>query len=70
MKAKVTTSIVFEKDEREMLAELANNLNSICVNMRCGELHCSTDCPLNNITGQAFALADKISKLLAESESE
>lgn len=68
MKVKVKTFIALEKDEREMLAELANNLNSICVNMRCGELHCSTDCPLNNITGHAFALADEISKFLAENE--
>ena len=70
MKVKVKTFIALEKDEREILANLANNLRNICTNMYCGELHCSTDCPLNNITDHAHDLADEISKFLAESESE
>ena len=70
MKVTVKTFIALDKDEREMLANLENNLRNICNNMYCGGLHCSTNCPLNNITDHAHDLADEISKFLAESESE
>lgn len=68
MKIKVKTFITLEKDEREMLADLAHNLRHICENMCCGGLHCSTSCPLDNITDHACDLADEISKFLAENE--
>lgn len=67
---KTKTIVTIDKDEREMLANLANNLRNICLDMRCGEFHCSTNCPLNNITDHAHDLADEISNFLAESESE
>ena len=65
---KVKTIVTIEKDEREMLANLANNLRSICANMCCDGFHCGTNCPLNNITDHAHDLADEISNFLAESE--
>lgn len=67
---KTKTIVTIDKDEREMLANLANNLHGICTNMSCGGFHCGTNCPLNNITDHAHDLADEISNFLAESESE
>ena len=70
MKVTVKTLVTLEKDDCELLANLANNLRSICANICCEGLHCSTECPLDKITEHAFDLADEISNFLAKSKNE
>ena len=63
---KTQTTVILDASERTMLAELANNLASVCVNMNCGGYNCRENCPLDSITDHAHDLADEIREFLAK----